>query len=73
MHDMRGLPPNIDSVAAAILLELGVPDALATPVFLLARMPTMLAHALQKKAHPPFGQARPVARERLAALPKAWI
>lgn len=73
MQDMRGLPPNIDSTAAAILLELGVPAVLATPVFLLARMPTMLAHALQKKAHPPFGQTRPVARERLAALPKAWI
>ncbi|HEF4735065.1 citrate synthase [Burkholderia multivorans] len=73
MQDLRGLPPNIDSAAAAILLELGVPAVLATPVFLFARMPTMLAHALQKRAHPPFGQTRPVARERLAALPKAWI
>ncbi|MBN3795023.1 citrate/2-methylcitrate synthase, partial [Burkholderia sp. Ac-20392] len=73
MQDLRGLPPNIDAAAAATLLELGVPAVLATPVFLFARMPTMLAHALQKKAHPPFGQTRPVARERLAALPKAWI
>ncbi|KWK05964.1 citrate synthase [Burkholderia ubonensis] len=73
MQDVRGLPPNIDAAAAAILLELGVPAVLATPVFLFARMPTMLAHALQKKAHPPFGQTRPMARERLAALPKAWI
>ncbi|WP_323118285.1 citrate/2-methylcitrate synthase [Burkholderia alba] len=73
MQDVRGLPPNIDAAAAAILLELGVPAVLATSVFLFARMPTMLAHALQKKAHPPFGQTRPMARERLAALPKAWI
>ncbi|KFG97884.1 citrate synthase [Burkholderia paludis] len=73
MRDLRGLPPNIDAAAAAILLELRVPAVLATPVFLFARTPTMLAHALQKKAHPPFGQTRPMARERLAALPKAWI
>ncbi|WP_308411585.1 citrate/2-methylcitrate synthase [Burkholderia thailandensis] len=73
VRDERGLHPNIDAIAASILLDLGVAPAFATPVFLFARMPTMLAHAMQKKAHPPFGQTRAVARHRLATLPKAWI
>ena len=67
------LQPNIDLIAAAILLDLGVYPSFGTAVFLFARIPTMIAHVIEKQKSPPFGINKKEAREHFSNLPKRWV
>jgi citrate synthase len=67
------LNPNIDSILAAMLLSLGVSENIGTCLFLFARMPTMLAHAIQKKKSPAFGIRKDTARAKIKSLPDNWL
>lgn len=50
----RPIPINIDGVIAAILCDLGVDTEIAGAFFMLARVPGLIAHAIeeQKRFHP---------------------
>lgn len=72
MQDYQ-LRPNVDLIAAAIMLDLGFKPSLGTTIFLFARIPAMIAHALEKQKAPPFGISKKDAREHFSALPKRWI
>ena len=67
------LYPNVDAIAAAILLALGVNPELGSVLFLWARMPAMIAHSIEKKSKPAFGFKRSEARERFERFPVDWI
>ena len=60
--------PNIDSLASAIFLSLEIRPAFAIGLLLFARMADMLAHIIEKKQQPPFGQTSVQARAAVAAL-----
>jgi citrate synthase len=60
--------PNIDSLAAAIFLSLGIQPAFGIGLLLFSRMADMLAHIIEKKQQPPFGQTSLEARSAIAAL-----
>jgi len=62
VKDRLGVWPNIDGIAAAILLTLGVPPDDGTGVFLCARLAATIAHIMEKKSEPAFGQHRAEAR-----------
>ena len=73
MFSEYNLRPNIDAIAAVILLELDIEKELGSVLFLYARMPSMIAHALEKKSRPAFGFKRSEARERFKRFPVDWI
>jgi citrate synthase len=58
MARRHNLSPNIDGVAAAILLSLGVPQGLGTPLFLISRSSAMVVHAVDSSRQPAFGGKR---------------
>jgi citrate synthase len=55
LHERRNLHPNIDAMAAAIFLTLGIAPAYGTALFLCARMAAMLAHIEEARQQPAFG------------------
>jgi citrate synthase/citryl-CoA lyase len=42
------IPLNIDGISAAIVLELGFPPEFARPVVIMARVPGLIAHAIEE-------------------------
>jgi citrate synthase len=58
MVEQRGIYPNIDAIAAALFLTLGITPAYGTALFLCARMAAMVAHIEQARHEPPFGARR---------------
>ena len=50
MHEVRAIHPNIDAIAAALLLALGIPPAYGTALFLCARMAAMAAHIEESRS-----------------------
>jgi citrate synthase len=69
MDDRHGLKPNIDGLAAALLLTLALPAGGGSPLFLCMRAAAMIAHALEMRRRPRFGQTRAQARKHLSSLP----
>jgi citrate synthase len=65
MRNVRSLYPNIDAIAAAIFLTLGITPAYGTALFLCARMAAMVAHIEAARNEPAFGARR---MERRAAV-----
>jgi citrate synthase len=65
MHEQRALHPNIDAIAAALFLTLGIAPAYGTALFLCARMAAMVAHIEEARHEPPFGARR---ADRLSSL-----
>jgi citrate synthase len=63
MHEVRSLHPNIDAIAAALFLTLGISPAYGTALFLCARMVAMVAHCEQARHEPPFGVQRKAKRK----------
>jgi citrate synthase len=55
MHELRAIHPNIDAIAAAIFLTLGIAPPYGTALFLCARMAAMVAHIEEARREPPFG------------------
>ena len=60
MHEARAIHPNIDAIAAALFLTLGIAPAYGSALFLCARMAAMLAHIEQARHEPAFGAQRKV-------------
>ena len=58
MHEFRSLHPNIDAIAAALFLTLGIAPAYGTALFLCARMAAMVAHIEEARLEPAFGGHR---------------
>jgi citrate synthase len=58
MHELRAIHPNIDAIAAALFLTLGIAPAYGTALFLCARMAAMVAHIEEARKEPPFGARR---------------
>jgi citrate synthase len=58
MHAEKKLYPNIDAIAAALFLTLGIAPAYGTALFLCARMAAMVAHIEEARHEPPFGARR---------------
>jgi citrate synthase len=57
----KALPINIDGAMAAILLEIGFPPGLANPLFMVARVTGILAHAHEEqKRMSPMRRIHPV-------------
>jgi len=73
MQEKYNLSPNIDAIAAAILLAIDVCPELGSVLFLYARIPAMIAHSIEKKSRPAFGFKRSEARERFERFPVDWI
>ena len=65
MRELRAIHPNIDAIAAALFLTLGIAPAYGTALFLCARMAAMVAHIEEARKEPPFGARR---ADRGAAL-----
>jgi citrate synthase len=65
MHEQRAIHPNIDAIAAAIFLTLGIAPAYGTALFLCARMAAMVAHIEEARREPPFGARRKAIRSSL--------
>jgi citrate synthase len=66
MHEARGLHPNIDAIAAALFLTLGIAPAYGTALFLCARMAAMVAHIEAARHEPAFGARRSTRHASLA-------
>ncbi len=47
----KPLPLNIDGAVAAILLDMGVPAQLGNTIFLIGRIPGLLAHIYEERTH----------------------
>jgi citrate synthase len=58
MHEVRSIHPNIDAIAAAIFLTMGIKPTYGTALFLCARMAAMVAHIAEARREPPFGARR---------------
>jgi citrate synthase len=58
MRRRNRIAPNIDGIASAILLSLGVPPGLGTPLFLISRSSAMVTHAVDSSHQPAFGGKR---------------
>jgi citrate synthase len=58
MRAEKKLYPNIDAIAAALFLTLGIAPAYGTALFLCARMAAMVAHIEEARHEPPFGARR---------------
>jgi citrate synthase len=70
----KGLNPNIDFITAAALLDAGVSEPQwGVGVGLCARIAAMAAHAVERRARPPFGVNSATARRLLAAVPVGWL
>lgn len=54
MSRVKQVPPNIDGMAAAILLTLGLQPEHGTGLFLLARTAAMLAHVVEERQELPY-------------------
>ena len=67
MHEVRAIHPNIDAIAAALFLTLGITPAYGTALFLCARMAAMVAHIEEARHEPAFGAKRAVRRAKLSA------
>lgn len=46
----KDLPLNVDGIMAALLCEMKYPPGLANAVFMLARLPGLIAHSLEERA-----------------------
>lgn len=46
----KSLPLNVDGIMAALLCEMKYPPGLANAVFMLARLPGLIAHSLEERA-----------------------
>ena len=51
----KHLPINADGAIAACLLEMNFPPKIANGIFMIARTPGLVAHAVEEQAnHPPM-------------------
>jgi citrate synthase len=66
MVEARAIHPNIDAIAAALFLTLGITPAYGTALFLCARMAAMVAHIEAARHQPAFGARRADRRSSLA-------
>lgn len=64
MHELRAIHPNIDAIAAAIFLTLGIAPAYGSALFVCARMAAMVAHIEDARQTPAFGRKA----DRLSAI-----
>ena len=70
----KGLNPNIDFITAAALLDADVSrPQWGVGIALCARIAAMAAHAVERRARPPFGVNSATARRLLAAVPVGWL
>lgn len=74
----RPLPINIDGIAAALCLEIGLPRERANALFLIARLAGILAHVFEEQTHErPMRKIHPVAvtydGPAPRDLPPAWL
>jgi citrate synthase len=67
MHEVRAIHPNIDAIAAALFLTLGIPPTYGTALFLCARMAAMVAHIEEARYEPAFGARRADRHSTLAS------
>lgn len=65
MAEDRALYPNIDAIAAALFLTLGIAPDYGTALFLCARMAAMVAHIEEARHAPAFGARRETIRASL--------
>ncbi len=60
----KRLPLNADGAIAALLCEMGFPKAAANGIFMIARIPGLVAHSLEEQArNPPLRPIDPAAYE----------
>jgi citrate synthase len=58
--DDKPLPINVDGAIAAICSDLGLPPDVADALFIISRIPGIVAHALEERErHPPMRQIDP--------------
>jgi citrate synthase len=70
----KGLNPNIDFITAAALLDADISrPQWGVGIALCARIAAMAAHAVERRARPPFGVNSAMARRLLAAVPVGWL
>jgi citrate synthase len=67
------LHPNIDFVAAAILVAWGLSPAAGSLFFWFCRLPIIIAHICEKHTKPPFGVSSSEAREKYRSLKTGWV
>jgi citrate synthase len=73
MIEKYGLHPNIDSLNAAVLSDLGLQKGLSVGLFLCMRAAAMIAHVFEKRRLPRFGVTSATARGFLHKIPVGWI
>jgi len=54
LREKKGVPPNVDGICGAIMVDLGLLPQHGTGIFLLARSAAMLAHIVEEQTDMPY-------------------
>lgn len=69
----KTLPVNVDGAIAAILKELGIPPAAANALFMIARVPGLVAHIIEERDRErPMRQIKPDAADYVGPTPRDY-